>query len=48
MNTIEVIHHGVSAARAKLTLFNFDGTLSLIRAGWVDLIVPMMVEIPAQ
>lgn len=26
-------------------LFDFDGTISLIRAGWVDVMVPMMVEI---
>jgi len=26
-------------------LFDFDGTLSLIRAGWMDVMVPMMVEI---
>ena len=28
-------------------LFDFDGTISLIRAGWVDVMVPMMVEILA-
>ena len=26
-------------------LFDFDGTISLIRAGWVEVMVPMMVEI---
>ena len=26
-------------------LFDFDGTLSLVREGWVDVMVPMMVEI---
>jgi len=35
---------GASAARAKVALFDFDGTLSLIRAGWIDVMVPMMVE----
>ena len=35
----------VSAARARAVLFDFDGTLSLIRSGWVDVMVPMMVEI---
>ena len=34
-----------SAARARVALFDFDGTLSLIRSGWVDIMVPMMVEI---
>jgi phosphoglycolate phosphatase-like HAD superfamily hydrolase len=31
-----------------VALFDFDGTLSLIRAGWVDVMVPMMVEILAE
>ena len=26
-------------------LFDFDGTISLIRSGWVEVMVPMMVEI---
>ena len=34
--------HG--AAHARVALFDFDGTLSLIRAGWVKVMVPMMVE----
>src|SRR6202051_2947635 len=29
----------------RVALFDFDGTLSLIRSGWVDVMVPMMVEI---
>ncbi len=28
-----------------MVLFDFDGTISLIRSGWVDVMVPMMVEI---
>src|SRR6188474_1872375 len=34
------------AARPRLThvLFDFDGTLSLIREGWPDVMVPMFVE----
>ena len=35
---------GASAAGAKVALFDFDGTISLIRAGWIDVMVPMMVE----
>jgi phosphoglycolate phosphatase len=42
---IEHLHPGVSAGRARVVLFDFDGTLSLIRAGWMDVMVPMMVEI---
>lgn len=42
---IEVITGGVSAGKTRVALFDFDGTLSLIRAGWVDVMVPMMVEL---
>jgi len=45
---IEELHPGTTAARARVVLFDFDGTLSLIRSGWVDVIVPMMVEILAE
>jgi len=48
MDTTEVIHPGVSASHAKVALFDFDGTLSLIRTGWVDVMVPMMVEVLAE
>ena len=44
---IEQLRPGVSAANARVALFDFDGTLSLIRAGWMDVMVPMMVEILA-
>ena len=44
---IEAIRPGVTATRAKVALFDFDGTLSLIRSGWVEVMVPMMVEILA-
>jgi phosphoglycolate phosphatase-like HAD superfamily hydrolase len=47
MMNMEVIRKGVSAKDAKLALFDFDGTLSLVRAGWMDAMVPMMVEILA-
>ena len=42
---IEQIQKTFSAERARVVLFDFDGTLSLIRAGWMDVMVPMMVEI---
>ncbi len=38
---------GATASHAKVALFDFDGTLSLIRAGWFDVMVPMMVEVLA-
>jgi phosphoglycolate phosphatase len=36
-----------SASSARVAIFDFDGTISLIRSGWVDVMVPMMVEILA-
>src|SRR5579871_5206247 len=44
---IENITAGASARNARVVLFDFDGTLSLIRSGWMDVMVPMMVEILA-
>ena len=41
---IERLSPGATASRARVALFDFDGTVSLIRAGWVDVMVPMMVE----
>ena len=37
-----------SAAKARVALFDFDGTLSVIRAGWIGIMVPMMVELLAE
>lgn len=44
---IEHLRPGVHARDARVVLFDFDGTISLIRAGWMDVMVPMMVEILA-
>lgn len=41
---IEIIRSAASAAQAKVVIFDFDGTLSLIRSGWMDVMVPMCVE----
>lgn len=45
---IENLRPGASAKRARVVLFDFDGTLSLIRSGWVEVMVPMMVEVLAE
>jgi len=45
---IEHLRPGVHARDARVVLFDFDGTVSLIRAGWMDVMVPMMVEILAE
>lgn len=42
---IEIVSKGVHAGAARVVLFDFDGTLSLIRAGWMDVMVPMMVDL---
>ncbi len=44
---IEQLRPGVHANDARVVLFDFDGTLSLIRTGWVNVMVPQMVEILA-
>jgi phosphoglycolate phosphatase len=44
---MERVSPDASASNTRVVLFDFDGTLSLIRAGWVDQMVPMMVEILA-
>ncbi len=42
---IEQLRQGVSAERARVVLFDFDGTISLIRSGWMEEMVPMMVDL---
>ena len=42
---LECLRPGADAGRARVVLFDFDGTVSLIRSGWVGVMVPMMVEI---
>ncbi|MBV8817899.1 MAG: haloacid dehalogenase-like hydrolase [Acidobacteriaceae bacterium] len=45
---VESITPGATAKKARVALFDFDGTLSLIRSGWMDVMVPMMIEILAE
>lgn len=42
---LEIIVPGANASGARLALFDFDGTLSLVRSGWMDVMVPMMTGI---
>jgi len=44
---VENIRPGASARNARVAVFDFDGTLSLIRSGWMNVMVPMMLEILA-
>ena len=43
--SIEVLSDSRNQQPPAYALFDFDGTLSLVREGWVDVMVPMMVEI---
>lgn len=38
------MNDGIVRGRFRSALFDFDGTLSLIRQGWREIMVPMMVE----
>ena len=44
-NSIEIITPGIPQGTIKFALFDFDGTISLIREGWQQIMIPMMVEI---
>ena len=45
---IEIINENIERGRIRFALFDFDGTISLIRQGWQDVMIPMMVEILAE
>jgi phosphoglycolate phosphatase-like HAD superfamily hydrolase len=42
---VETIHPGASAPFARVAVFDFDGTVSLIRAGWAGIMTAMMLEV---
>ncbi len=42
--SIEIIREAPAGMRCRHVLFDFDGTLSLIREGWPEVMVPMMAE----
>src|SRR5204863_3585071 len=41
---LEIVRPGAAAPGARAALFDFDGTLSLIRSGWLDIMLDMMVD----
>src|SRR5829696_7334874 len=45
MNDIEILRPDLPRGRFRSVLFDFDGTLSLIREGWPQVMVPMMVDV---
>ena len=45
---VEVLRADLPRGRFRSVLFDFDGTLSLIREGWPQVMIPMMVEVLRQ
>ena len=43
-NTTIEIHREIQTGNIRHVVFDFDGTISLIRDGWQNVMVPMMVE----
>ena len=43
--SIEILNPHLERGRIRHALFDFDGTISLIREGWQGVMIPMMVEI---
>jgi phosphoglycolate phosphatase-like HAD superfamily hydrolase len=44
----EIVHPDIPRGRFRSVLFDFDGTLSLIREGWPQVMIPMMVDVLRQ
>lgn len=42
---IEILNPKLTPGQVRCALFDFDGTLSLIRQGWQGIMIPMMVEV---
>jgi len=42
---IELINPDIQRGHVRFALFDFDGTISLIREGWQGVMIPMMVEV---
>src|SRR5262249_31990202 len=45
---IEILNPNLPRGRFRSVLFDFDGTLSLIREGWPQVMIPMMVDVLRQ
>jgi phosphoglycolate phosphatase-like HAD superfamily hydrolase len=45
---IEILRPDLPRGRFRSVLFDFDGTLSLIREGWPQVMIPMMVDVLRQ
>jgi len=47
-SNIEIINPNITRGRIKFAIFDFDGTISLIREGWQQIMISMMVDILMQ
>lgn len=47
-SNIEIINPNIARGRIKFAIFDFDGTISLIREGWQQIMISMMVDILMQ
>src|SRR2546422_7301639 len=47
-DAIEILRPSLPRGRFRSVLLDFDGTLSLIREGWPQVMIPMMVEVLRQ
>jgi phosphoglycolate phosphatase-like HAD superfamily hydrolase len=45
---VEILRGDLERGRYRFAVFDFDGTLSLIREGWPDVMIPMMADILQQ
>lgn len=46
--TLEILNDGYPRGPFRAAIFDFDGTLSLLRRNWQDVMIPMMVEVLAE
>jgi len=47
-SNIEIINPNITRGKIKFAIFDFDGTISLIREGWQQIMISMMVDILMQ
>jgi len=47
MSEIEIVHPDFPRGAFLAAIFDFDGTLSLLRRNWQDVMIPMMVDVLA-
>jgi phosphoglycolate phosphatase len=47
-SNIEIINSHLESYQISYALFDFDGTISLIREGWQGVMIPMMVDLLAK